>query len=219
MYSIPCFRRKLEAFSIIFSILAWCDIWSLLGHELVFGFGLGLEFGLISMMGCALTFFCCSLCRFDGDGCVSFCSRTPLKVSVVHFQFFLKEEFYDLKYIIPFVSGKDGFNVSMTNVTIRLLVAQMTSSSPLVSGVSRFRCCQAYPKLSACSMGNMEACGDNWTMGDYKNVIKIGFLSCWSSKRFSYFPLSFYAVVHFLLSAVASMVLFLPANLEVVVSN
>ncbi|KAI8545835.1 hypothetical protein RHMOL_Rhmol07G0068900 [Rhododendron molle] len=74
---------------------------------------------------------------FDGDGCVSFCSLTPLKVSVVHFQFFLKEEFYDLKYSIPFVSSKDGFNVSMTNVTIRLLVAQMTSSSPLVSGVSR----------------------------------------------------------------------------------
>ncbi|KAF7137651.1 hypothetical protein RHSIM_Rhsim07G0056200 [Rhododendron simsii] len=74
---------------------------------------------------------------FDGDGCVSFCSLTPLKVSVVHFQVFLKEEFYDLKYSIPFVSGKDGFNVSMTNVTIRLLVAQMTSSSPLVSGVSR----------------------------------------------------------------------------------
>ncbi|KAG5539063.1 hypothetical protein RHGRI_019574 [Rhododendron griersonianum] len=74
---------------------------------------------------------------FDGDGCVSFCSLTPLKVSVVHFQFFLKEEFYDLKYSILFVSCKDGFNVSMTNVTIRLLVAQMTSSSPLVSGVSR----------------------------------------------------------------------------------
>ncbi|KAI8545830.1 hypothetical protein RHMOL_Rhmol07G0068900 [Rhododendron molle] len=52
---------------------------------------------------------------FDGDGCVSFCSLTPLKVSVVHFQFFLKEEFYDLKYSIPFVSSKDGFNVSMTN--------------------------------------------------------------------------------------------------------